>query len=1373
VATIDESVVKISPDFTGFKAKLRAGLKASTAGTTGKVRIEADCRGLARSVRDCAKTALANTSVKVKVEADCRPLTRSVRDCVRQASRQGITVKVDVDGRAAKRNSDATLRHMEQSSSGTARRISRNLSAAMTPPTTRMSDFALPTIIDMGAKGIRPTNLLLGAVAALSPALLAMGSSAVMASTSIAALGAASIGAVVGVTGLVSAFSNVFEAVKLAESARKSDLATAARGATQEINNGRQIQSAQRAVADARRRVGDAVEGVADAERALARAHRDAADAQAELNRERAAALRDLQDMREAASDLALDEEGASIALERALERQAEVLADCAATELDRREAALDVAQAQDRLGDVERERSRIATDLAEAERKGVNGSDRVVNARERIADANERVREAEDGVRDAQRGVADAHRDVAEAGRNLADVQAQQVASTSQLSSAHAQLNDQLAKMSPAGRRFVRYWIDVVTPAMEEFRRRMETAVLPGVLSFFRAVSRRPRRGKSTIDIMADSAERLGEISGDTARRLGVIASSPWFKASMVRINQQNATAWQNFADAALLLVRPFTQIIDRSAPLLTRFSAHVETLAGRFNRFINDAERSGQLADWFRRAGDEMAKWWRIAADLGSIVLSVFRASLPSGQSLVDRVAAFTAEIAKWAQSAEGERRIRAFFEFFRDLPYGNIAKIVGQVAALYTTVKLFTMLRGTNPVYLFFTWWATQDAASAAAVLAKFSDAMGELITWVDRHPGAVTNLLAVLAAYKGLAVLRGLRLPSLGGGAAAATGAAAAAGAAGTRGGRTGGAMALGHPALIVGSLIASDLYFNEGAGLKSVGKAVEDYLRDQLDPNHVPYGEREILRPIVGLLERALSHDLPEILNHEGKKGWTGFWHSIQEELGLRKPTATSGRRGGEGTFNRTTLGPVGAIKAEATAYRQLNDAVRAGLTVVRRNNVESANSNRFLQDYIRRRKESVTATVEHTKATRGETAAQDALQRETVRSALALSDTMVRLGWSRTAADKYAAAIYKIPPTRVTEARLPAIKQREDELKRINAQLDRFAGTREAKLSILPGSDAEKRIEKLVISQIALKNGWEPGRARQHYLKGFATGGPVNGPGTWTSDSITARLSRDEHVWTAQEVRAAGGHDAVERLRKSMVSGKYATGGPVMWPFPTNVSKTQVPSVPGAGPGGIVTGGGGAAGGNHVWMKQWIMSRIPGMWASADTGRRDGGYHGMGRALDMGFRDRSEFTGGGMARRAFNLIKSTFFRNIKELIWDFAGNKAVWNGREHFFTGSGAGPGTHNDHIHWAMANGGVISEPVIGVGRSGATYSFGERGPETVTPNGGAATVRIDRRDLVLLAQYITAASSRPIDMDGRRVAEAVNSYAYLPAGV
>lgn len=64
-----------------------------------------------------------------------------------------------------------------------------------------------------------------------------------------------------------------------------------------------------------------------------------------------------------------------------------------------------------------------------------------------------------------------------------------------------------------------------------------------------------------------------------------------------------------------------------------------------------------------------------------------------------------------------------------------------------------------------------------------------------------------------------------------------------------------------------------------------------------------------------------------------------------------------------------------------------------------------------------------------------------------------------------------------------------------------------------------------------------------------------ATGGPavgaVMGAGGPTSDSVPALLSRDEHVWTAAETDAVGGHGAMYRLRSLALAGglRFAKGG--------------------------------------------------------------------------------------------------------------------------------------------------------------------------------------------------------------------------------
>lgn len=64
-----------------------------------------------------------------------------------------------------------------------------------------------------------------------------------------------------------------------------------------------------------------------------------------------------------------------------------------------------------------------------------------------------------------------------------------------------------------------------------------------------------------------------------------------------------------------------------------------------------------------------------------------------------------------------------------------------------------------------------------------------------------------------------------------------------------------------------------------------------------------------------------------------------------------------------------------------------------------------------------------------------------------------------------------------------------------------------------------------------------------------------ATGGPLIGPGTGTSDSFYVAVSNGEHVVTAAEVNAAGGHSEIERQRRSWLRGggmpRFAMGGAV------------------------------------------------------------------------------------------------------------------------------------------------------------------------------------------------------------------------------
>lgn len=101
-------------------------------------------------------------------------------------------------------------------------------------------------------------------------------------------------------------------------------------------------------------------------------------------------------------------------------------------------------------------------------------------------------------------------------------------------------------------------------------------------------------------------------------------------------------------------------------------------------------------------------------------------------------------------------------------------------------------------------------------------------------------------------------------------------------------------------------------------------------------------------------------------------------------------------------------------------------------------------------------------------------------------------------------------------------------------------------------------------------------------------------------------------------------------------------------------------------------------------------------------------------YHASGRAIDIApVYPWAQFLSVIWGPRLRELITPWNGLNIRNgRPYRYSG--AVWN--QHNFAGG-------NAHIHAALAGGGVISEPIFGIGRSGRTYSFGERGQETVIP--------------------------------------------------
>jgi phage-related protein len=177
-----------------------------------------------------------------------------------------------------------------------------------------------------------------------------------------------------------------------------------------------------------------------------------------------------------------------------------------------------------------------------------------------------------------------------------------------------------------------------------------------------------------------------------------------------------------------------------------------------------------------------------------------------------------------------------------------------------------------------------------------------------------------------------------------------------------------------------------------------------------------------------------------------------------------------------------------------------------------------------------------------------------------------------------------------------------------------------------------------------------------------------ADGGPIFGPGGPRDDKIPAWLSNGEHVWTAREVEAAGGHNAMYRMRQNVLAGggkqsnldgplgRFASGGTVSTSDPMDPIQTQLwDLVRSAIPSAILTSG----------------KRFTEAGSGFD-------YHMQGKAIDLG----------GPMDDIARWIYNAYPQSTELIHWPLNGWENLKNGAPLNYgepTNS-----QHRDHVHWA-----------------------------------------------------------------------------------
>lgn len=455
----------------------------------------------------------------------------------------------------------------------------------------------------------------------------------------------------------------------------------------------RRVEDAERGVVEARRDAAvaaeDAARRVSDAERRVGDAQRDARFAQEDLTRARVDARRAVEDLTERVEDLGRAEEDAQLGILEAKKRLDEANADPRVSALARARAELAYREALDRLDDVNTAQQRAAEDKAEADAKGVEGSEQVTAALRRVEDAARAVADAQQGAVDAQRDasrqaedsanrvtdaerrltdaradqarsavesarrITDAQRDVVDAQRAAADTQrraAEQVASAQQAvvnaqrgieqaslsagnvgGAAAEKMRRKLAELAPEGRVFVAFLSEELVPQFKEMSRVAQAGLLPGLQDGLRDfLSAGPR--------VAEVVSAVSAAVGGLARDAGSAFTSPFWQ-NFLRF------ARDEFPPTIETLGRIFGNLATAAAGLLIAFDpvndmvlAGIEGLSAKLRDLATDTGPGSPIdrfVSWILENGPTVAGAF---ADIAGGVFDLAVALAPMGVAVLE---------------------------------------------------------------------------------------------------------------------------------------------------------------------------------------------------------------------------------------------------------------------------------------------------------------------------------------------------------------------------------------------------------------------------------------------------------------------------------------------------------------------------------------------------------------------------------------------------------------------------------------------------------------------------------------------------------------------------------------------------------------
>jgi hypothetical protein len=471
-------------------------------------------------------------------------------------------------------------------------------------------------------------QLLVSAGLALGPAIVP---AAAAGAAGIAGLGAAALSAAPAIGVVALAYRGVGDAVKALNTAQQDTAKTGTTVVQQQrtlASSADQVRSAEASLANTRANAADAqrrsLQQIADAERQVGAAQLEAKRAQDALNDAREQERRSQQDTAFQLRQNAIDQRRAA----------AEVASAAAAVSHDGSQ------QARDALDEalLHQEELRVAGDRLTAEQQrnqqtGIDGSKRVVAAQDAIAQSQQRVADAERGVAAARQQAASQARQAAFsiAQAQQAVITAQRAAGAATVAAATAgsaavdKLNAEMQGLPVSAQTFARFLFSL-QPQLRQLQTTAADGILPGTQQSIETLL--PYFGALDTTV-SDVAATVGDLQVRAAHTL----TSPFWRQFFGYVASEATPALVGLYDTSINVGEGFAHILLEFAPVERQVGGGIVSLSEKFRDWSRSLDENRGFQEFVRYAQTEGP---RVVATIGALAnagLRIVEAYAPVG--------------------------------------------------------------------------------------------------------------------------------------------------------------------------------------------------------------------------------------------------------------------------------------------------------------------------------------------------------------------------------------------------------------------------------------------------------------------------------------------------------------------------------------------------------------------------------------------------------------------------------------------------------------------------------------------------------------------------------------------------------------------